>query len=177
MNSISKQSLSTHSIARRRTTFGGTGPPKLTILYQPTYRLKPKRFFDKEKTRKKMIETMERNLSRFVYDPQEAIELAQRTTDEIKTLIKRANYDRCLSNIPLLIIIHFPKCTQLIYKLIGFNFRIRIICSLIIGENQKQGVEYTAKNLWDVERDCFIEHVISTTQWFAVGTLFAVYYD
>lgn len=58
-----------------------------------------------------------------------------------------------------------------------FYFRYRFIVVVTIGEKLMQGYYSLANFLWDADKDGYLSYVIDTPKFFAVATLYYLYYD
>ena len=58
-----------------------------------------------------------------------------------------------------------------------FPFRYKILSVITIGQKKDQGVRVGSRFLWDADRDSFCAVDWSNKHLYAVGTVYAVYYE
>uniref|UniRef100_A0A1B0G4R1 Uncharacterized protein n=1 Tax=Glossina morsitans morsitans TaxID=37546 RepID=A0A1B0G4R1_GLOMM len=118
------------------------------MKYLPTYRLEPKVPLNKEVCEKIMKTVMDKMFQDFVYAPKPALSLCAEVSEEIKNRVKNLNFDR-----------------------------YRYIVVVSIGEKLYQGYYSLVNFLWDPEKDGYLSYVYDTPKFFAVATLYYLYYD
>ena len=57
------------------------------------------------------------------------------------------------------------------------HYRYKILSIITIGQKKEQGVRVGSRFLWDADRDSFCAVDWSNKELFAVGTVYAVYYE
>lgn len=62
-------------------------------------------------------------------------------------------------------------------KILSKPFRYKIIALVTIGQNSDQSVSVGSRFLWDADRDNFAAASWSNKHVYAVGTVYAVYYE
>ncbi|KAL9913508.1 dynein light chain Tctex-type protein 2B isoform 1-T1 [Glossina fuscipes fuscipes] len=122
--------------------------PKPVMKYLPTYRLEPKVPLNKEVCEKIIKTVMDKTFQDFVYAPKPALSLCAEVSEEIKNRVKNLNFDR-----------------------------YRYIVLVSIGEKLYQGYYSLVNFLWDPEKDGYLSYVYDTPKFFAVATLYYLYYD
>ena len=55
--------------------------------------------------------------------------------------------------------------------------RYRYVSLVTIGEKKDQGVRFGSRCVWDHQRDSYATNFYETHQLYAVGTLYAIYYE
>ncbi|XP_037888474.1 tctex1 domain-containing protein 1 [Glossina fuscipes] len=118
------------------------------MKYLPTYRLEPKVPLNKEVCEKIIKTVMDKTFQDFVYAPKPALSLCAEVSEEIKNRVKNLNFDR-----------------------------YRYIVLVSIGEKLYQGYYSLVNFLWDPEKDGYLSYVYDTPKFFAVATLYYLYYD
>ncbi|XP_075168632.1 dynein light chain Tctex-type 5 isoform X2 [Haematobia irritans] len=123
---------------------------KPAIRYMPTYRLEAMRPLNKEICEKILKSVMDATFtdSNFTYSPKTSLQFCAQVSEEIKTRIKNKNYDR-----------------------------YRYIVVVTIGEKLMQGYYSLVNFLWDAEKDGYLSYVVENPKFFAVATLYYLYYD
>ncbi|ALC44695.1 CG14763 [Drosophila busckii] len=120
-----------------------------TVRFMPTYRLESKNPLNKERV--EIIVKAEMNkvyTDEYAFHPKYSLHTAAQVAEEIKGRIKSANYDR-----------------------------YRYIVIITVGEYLMQGLYSMANFLWDAEKDGFVNYIIETPNYFAVCTVYYLYYD
>ncbi|KAH8416106.1 hypothetical protein KR222_008344 [Zaprionus bogoriensis] len=124
-------------------------PGKAIIRYLPTYRLDPKNPLNKERLEILMREVMNRNYhEEYLWHPKQSYSLAAQVSEEIKNSIKLMNFDR-----------------------------YRYIVIVTAGELLMQGLCSMVNFLWDADKDGYVSYAIETPKFFAVCTIYYLYYD
>lgn len=136
-----------------RTSLSGTSigaKQVIPIKIQNSYRLEPEKVekFNPESVQTMMAGVLESYLDGEVYEPKLCAKHAQELSDVIKKRVKEFGFPR--------------------YKL---------ICNVMIGQNNNQGMNYSSRCLWNRETDNFAEAVYSKGSLFAVATMFATYFE
>ncbi|XP_030387668.1 tctex1 domain-containing protein 1 [Scaptodrosophila lebanonensis] len=127
----------------------GMPQQKPTLRYMPNYRLEPKNPLKKEWLEIAMKDVMNKNYhNEYMFHPKHSLHLAAQVSEEIKNRIKLMNYDR-----------------------------YRYIVLVTVGENLMQGLYAMVNFLWDAEKDGFVSHTIETPRFFALCTVYYIYYD
>ncbi|EDV96472.1 dynein light chain Tctex-type 5-like [Drosophila grimshawi] len=119
------------------------------VRYAPTYRLEPKNPLKHE--RLEIIVKAEMNKhygDDYTFHPKYSLHMAAQVAEDIKSRIKLLNFDR-----------------------------YRYIVLINVGEYLMQGLYSMANFLWDAEKDGYVNYNIQTTKFFAVCTVFYIYYD
>uniref|UniRef100_A0A1B0CIV2 Putative dynein light chain n=1 Tax=Lutzomyia longipalpis TaxID=7200 RepID=A0A1B0CIV2_LUTLO len=114
----------------------------------PSYRMESKNPYKREKCEIIIREVVDDMLSSFVYANSDASQVCNNISEEIKSRVKTLGFDR--------------------YKL---------VCIVTIGEKYFQSFTSTVKFLWDTEKDGYANYVYDTPNFFAIATLYALYYD
>ncbi|XP_037827617.1 tctex1 domain-containing protein 2 [Lucilia sericata] len=121
---------------------------KPVMRFMPTYRMKPIRPFNKEVCEKIMKTVMDNTFGSYNYSPKSILELCAEVSEEIKNRIKSQNYDR-----------------------------YRYIVVVSIGEKLMQGCYSLVNFLWDADNDGYLSYTVDTPKFFAIATLYYIYYD
>ncbi|KAL7732650.1 hypothetical protein ACLKA6_013576 [Drosophila palustris] len=123
--------------------------PKPAARYAPTYRLEPKNPLRKERLEIIVKAEMDKNYhDEYTFHPKYSLHMAAQVSEDIKTRIKALNFDR-----------------------------YRYIVLITVGEYLMQGLYSLANFLWDAEKDGYVNYTIETPKFFAVCTVFYLYYD
>ncbi|EDW01161.1 GH21281 [Drosophila grimshawi] len=123
--------------------------PKENIRYMPTYRLDPKNPLIKERLEIAMRTIMDKNYNEdYLFHPKQSYHLAAQVSEEIKDSIKLMDFDR-----------------------------YRYVVLVSVGELLMQGLCSMVNFLWDADKDGFVTYSIQTPNYFAVCTIFYLYYD
>ncbi|CAD7077018.1 unnamed protein product [Hermetia illucens] len=118
------------------------------MRFAPTYRLEPQTPFNSETAQYIIKNVMNHFLSGSSYNPKTAANLCKGISEEIKSRIKLQKADR--------------------YK---------IICVVTIGQKYMQGFSAALSFLWDATKDRYVSYVYDRPNIFAIGTVYALYYD
>ncbi|XP_032590079.1 dynein light chain Tctex-type protein 2B isoform X2 [Drosophila grimshawi] len=119
------------------------------IRYMPTYRLDPKNPLIKERLEIAMRTIMDKNYNEdYLFHPKQSYHLAAQVSEEIKDSIKLMDFDR-----------------------------YRYVVLVSVGELLMQGLCSMVNFLWDADKDGFVTYSIQTPNYFAVCTIFYLYYD
>lgn len=59
----------------------------------------------------------------------------------------------------------------------SYSFRYKLISLVMIGEKNEQGVTVGSRYLWDADRDNFAASSWSNRHLYAVGSVYALYYE
>ncbi|CAH1640202.1 unnamed protein product [Spodoptera littoralis] len=144
-----KQSLGANSnTIGRRMSFRQSLRNKPVRIYQPTYRLDPKKRFDAEKIEKILKRVVDGELIEIEYIEKVVPDLCMNLADMIRNAVKEENYDR-----------------------------YRIIVSVCIGQKRQQSVQIFHTFLWDHERDAFASYNYENPHIFANVVVYGVYLD
>ncbi|XP_037962265.2 dynein light chain Tctex-type protein 2 [Plutella xylostella] len=128
--------------------------PKAAITlrtYQPTYRLEPKKKFDRDVVQRIVERILAEELHEVEYtEKAEKLipDLCLTLADTIRTAVKEENYDR-----------------------------YRIIVAVTIGQRRQQGVQIFHSFLWDHERDSLASSNFENPHIFANAVVYGVYLD
>lgn len=120
------------------------------IYYENTYKMEPPVKFQPDKVKPIIKTVLASNLEGRKYDPVECSILAKNLADDIKQQVCNLKFDR--------------------YK---------IICVVTIGQKGEQAVSVNvgSRFLWDAERDNYSAASYSSRHLYAVGIVYAVYYE
>ncbi|XP_041475843.1 dynein light chain Tctex-type protein 2B-like [Lytechinus variegatus] len=120
------------------------------VKYENTYQLSPDDSckFDATKVQNFVEELLAIRLKTEEYNPRTVSSLTTNLSDVIKGRIKK----------------------------MGFK-RHKIVCHLVIGEQNSQDVHVTSRCVWDTNTDNSATARYSNTSLFAVATIFAVYFE
>ncbi|XP_034481715.1 tctex1 domain-containing protein 2-like [Drosophila innubila] len=122
---------------------------KPAARYAPTYRLEPKNPLRKERLELIVKDEMDKNYhDEYAFHPKYSLHMAAQVSEDIKTRIKALNFDR-----------------------------YRYIVLITVGEYLMQGLYSLANFLWDAEKDGYVNYTIETPKFFAVCSVFYLYYD
>lgn len=124
------------------------GRPGKKVYYENTYRLEPPAKFRADKVKPIIESVLQKNLEGKKYDPIECSILAKALSDDLKGKVKELNFKR--------------------YK---------ILAIVTIGQKNDQGVQVGSRFLWDPERDNYAVSTFHNKSLFAVGAVYAVYYE
>ncbi|XP_065370201.1 dynein light chain Tctex-type protein 2B [Calliphora vicina] len=128
--------------------FTVSASPKPVMRFMPTYRMKSISPFNKEVCEKIIKTVMDNTFGEFTYTPKSTLELCAEVSEEIKNRIKAQNYDR-----------------------------YRYIVVVSIGEKLMQGFHSLVNFLWDADNDGYLSYTVDTPKFFAIATLYYIYYD
>ncbi|KAL5017087.1 hypothetical protein ScPMuIL_006676 [Solemya velum] len=118
------------------------------IYYENNYRLEPDAKFRADMVKPIIEDALTRNLEGKKYDPIECSIMSKQLAEDIKKKVKELDFKR--------------------YK---------IVSAVTIGQKSDQGVRVGSRFLWDAERDNFAASSFSNKHIFAVGEVYAVYYE
>ncbi|XP_072173391.1 dynein light chain Tctex-type protein 2B-like [Diadema setosum] len=120
------------------------------IRYENTYRLQPeeKETFDSCKVRDFVGELLEMRLKTEKYNPRTVPSLTVNLSDVIKARVKK----------------------------MGFK-RYKIVCHLVIGEQNGQDVNVASRCVWDPKIDSMATAKYTNSSLYAVATVYAVYFE
>ncbi|XP_062134251.1 dynein light chain Tctex-type protein 2B-like [Drosophila sulfurigaster albostrigata] len=125
------------------------GQAKAAPRFAPTYRLEPKNPLRKERLEIIIKAEMDKNYNEeYTFHPKHSLLMAAQVSEDIKTRIKALNFDR-----------------------------YRYIVLITVGEFLMQGLYSLANFLWDAEKDGYVNYTIETPKFFAVCTVFYIYFD
>ncbi|XP_060600404.1 dynein light chain Tctex-type protein 2B-like isoform X2 [Ruditapes philippinarum] len=125
------------------------GPRKAKkIYYENTYKMEPPEKFRPDKVRPIIEKVLATNLKGRKYDPTECSLLSKALSDDIKHQVRALKFDR--------------------YK---------IIALVTVGQKTDQSVSVGSRFLWDADRDNFAAASWCNKHVYAVGTVYAVYYE
>ncbi|XP_017861504.1 PREDICTED: tctex1 domain-containing protein 1-like [Drosophila arizonae] len=117
--------------------------------YAPTYRLEPKNPMKQERLEIVVKSEMNKNYADdYTFHPKYSLHMAAQVAEDIKARIKLLNFDR-----------------------------YRYIVLITVGEYLMQGLYSMANFLWDAEKDGYVNYTIETPNYFAVCTVFYIYFD
>ncbi|XP_023178764.1 tctex1 domain-containing protein 1-like [Drosophila hydei] len=123
--------------------------PKPTTRYAPTYRLDPKNPMKHERIEIVVKSEMNKNYDAdYAFHPKYSLHMAAQVAEDIKARIKLLNFDR-----------------------------YRFIVLITVGEYLMQGLYSMANFLWDAEKDGYVNYTVETPKYFAVCTVFYIYFD
>jgi len=122
---------------------------KPTARYAPTYRLEPKNPLRQERLEIIIKAEMDKNYNEdYTFHPKYSLHMAAQVSEDIKIRIKALNFDR-----------------------------YRYIVLITVGEYLMQGLYSMANFLWDAEKDGYVNYTIETSKFFAVCSVFYIYFD
>ena len=113
-----------------------------------TYRLEPKSRFPEGKVRQIMTATLASSLVSHSYDPEHSPFQAKLLSGRLTDQVKQLKIER--------------------YKL---------VCLVTIGSKSRQGLKLASRCLWDPEHDTFVSVTHEGPGFFAVATLYGVYFE
>lgn len=116
--------------------------------YLPTYRLEPKILFNQYQCEDILKFIFKTNLDSYKYHSKTAVSMAAGLSEEILFRLKLIFYDR-----------------------------YRLVCVVSVGEKKSQNFCYRSGFLWDTEFDGFGNFTYNTPNFFAIATVYAVYFD
>ncbi|CAG2254875.1 dynein light chain Tctex-type 5-B-like [Mytilus galloprovincialis] len=125
-----------------------TGRPAKKVYYENTFKLEPDSKFRADKVKPIIDDIFAKNLEGRKYDPIECSILSKSLAEELKLKVKELNFKR--------------------YKIISL---------VTIGQQNDQGVRIGSRYLWDHERDSFACSSFHNKYVYAVGTVYALYYE
>lgn len=124
-------------------------PAAPAVRYAPTYRLEPKNPLVKERLEKIVKAEMEKNYDdEYSFHPKTSLRMAAHVSEDIKNRIKGLNFDR-----------------------------YRYIVITTVGEYLMQGLYQMANFLWDADKDGYVSFTVETPKYFAVCSVFYIYFD
>jgi len=123
-------------------------PSKPVLQYMPTYRLEPSFPLNREKCEKIMVSVMEVAFDNYVYDGRKVLNVCCEVSEEIKNRLKQQGYDR-----------------------------YRYVVTVTVGEKLMQGYKQYINFLWDATKDGFLRYIVDQPEYFAIVTVFYLYYD
>lgn len=154
-SSARKQKLSRFKLKMRMMSHLGMGAsfstgPKNTVTYENTYKTEPddKRRFSTQKAEQIIYSVLEGYLSGRDYDSKRFPLLSKTLSELIKERVKSTGLER--------------------YK---------IIAVVTICENKDQGMRVASRCLWNEKYDNHASVVYEGSNFFAVGSVYAVYFD
>ncbi|XP_052777511.1 dynein light chain Tctex-type 5-B-like [Mya arenaria] len=118
------------------------------VYYENTYKMEPPEKFRSDKVKPIIEKVLATNLEGRKYDPIECSILSKALSDDIKQQVRGLNFQR--------------------YK---------IICLVTLGQKNDQGVSVGSRFLWDADRDSFATASWHNRHLYAVGTVYALYYE
>lgn len=120
------------------------------ITYEPTYKLQPEdnKRFSTYKAEQVIAGVFEHYLQGKQYDPRVFPRLIKTLTELIRDRVKMQNLDR--------------------YK---------IVATVTILENKEQGIQLSSRALWNQTYDNYASLAYEGPNYFAIGSVYAVYYD
>ena len=113
---------------------------------EPTYKMEPNIKFNVSKVERVIKNILEASLDGLKYDPKTCAAQCKGLSEEIKNRVKLLNYDR--------------------YK---------IVASVVIGENKKQGVMVSSRCAWDDKLDGMANHCYQSPHIFCSATVYGLY--
>ncbi|ALC42355.1 CG14763 [Drosophila busckii] len=115
----------------------------------PTYRLEGRNPLNKDRLELVIKAIMHCNFNdEYMFHPKQSYHMAAQVSEEIKNEIKTLNFDR-----------------------------YRFIVLVTVGELLMQGLCSMVNFLWDADKDGFLSYTIETPNYFAVCSIFYLYYD
>lgn len=124
-------------------------PAAPAVRYAPTYRLEPKNPLVRERLEKIVKAEMEKNYHHeYSFHPKTSLRMAAHVSEDIKNRIKGLNFDR-----------------------------YRYIVVTTVGEYLMQGLYQMANFLWDADKDGYVSYTVETPKFFAVCSVFYIYFD
>ncbi|XP_005091232.2 tctex1 domain-containing protein 1 [Aplysia californica] len=120
------------------------------VTYEPTYKLEPEndKKFSTQKAEAVIAGVFEHYLQGKKYDPKVFPRLIKTLTELIRDRVKMQGLDR--------------------YK---------ILATVTILENKEQGIQLSSRALWNHAHDNYASLAYEGPNYFAVGSVYAVYYD
>lgn len=118
------------------------------IAYENTYKMEPPKKFRPDQVKPIIEKVLATNLEGKKYDPIECSILSKALADDIKARVKELQFER--------------------YKVLSL---------VTIGQRSDQGVSVGSRFLWDHDRDSFAASSWYNKHLYAVGTVYAVYYE
>ena len=115
--------------------------------FENTYRLEPKSRFPEGKVRAVITEALE-TLTSHNYSPTHSPFLAKLLSARVLESVKQLNIER--------------------YK---------VVCLVTIGSKESQGLRIASRCLWNDRFDTFVTACFESERFFAVGTVYGVYYE
>ena len=139
--------LSTRPVIKREDTQGSSlNLQSMHIRQEPTYKMEPDDRFSVKSVEDIIKETLERSLDNYTYDKRQTPTFGKILSDDIKDRVKRLNFER--------------------YK---------IVCMLVIGENQGQGLQMSSRCQWFPKTDTFASYTYKNTSVFCSCTVYGIY--
>jgi len=127
---------------------GQSKGPHQKVSYENTYQMTPPQAFRPEAVKAIITECLHNKLEGRIYEPINMGLMCKTLSQDIKQRVKELNFER--------------------YK---------IICLVSIGEKKDQGVRFGSRCVWDHERDSYAAASYENPNLYAVGTVYAVYYE
>lgn len=139
-----------HRLARRSSMRTSEKVSKPTVKYENTYRTEPEegKVFAPTKVENMMKEMLEKKLKTVKYTPDGCRIIATELTADIKSRVKAMDFPR--------------------YK---------IVCSVMITENKRQGLEIASRSVWNQDTDNFASYTYRNPSLIAVANVYGVYYE
>lgn len=122
--------------------------PLQKISYENTFHMNPPQAFRPEAVKAIITKCLHDKLEGRIYSPVSMGLMCKTLSNDIKQRVKELNFER--------------------YK---------IICLVSIGEKKEQGVKFGSRCVWDSERDSYAAASYENPHLYAVGTVYAVYYE
>lgn len=117
------------------------------VKYENTYRLEPKMKFPVIKVRK-IVKDVLSTLNGHTYDPKESSFVSKLLSKRILDEVRLLNIER--------------------YK---------IVCLMSIGSKSRQGLRIASRCLWNTEHDTFVTETLDKQSFYAIATVYAMYYE
>ncbi|XP_064624935.1 dynein light chain Tctex-type 5-B-like isoform X2 [Lineus longissimus] len=118
------------------------------VYYENTYQMDPPERFKAEQVSDIIREVLNSSLEETTYEPMACSILSKTIAQDIKLRVEELDFKR--------------------YKLISW---------VTIGEKKDQGVRIGSRCVWDQDRDNFATATFENTHIYAVGMMYAVYYE
>lgn len=120
---------------------------KNNLLFENTYHLEPKSHFPEGKVRAVINEALE-TLASHTYSATHSPFVAKLLSARLLESVKQLNIER--------------------YK---------VVCLVTIGSKESQGLRIASRCLWDVQFDTFVSVCFESARFFAVATVYGIYYE
>ncbi|XP_005107071.1 tctex1 domain-containing protein 4-like [Aplysia californica] len=131
------------ALEKRESTLGDGPPP---VLYEPTYRLDPKKKFEPSPVLSIVKDVIDNRLKDMKYNPRITPNMNRILSEEVKDRVKKLNFDR--------------------YK---------IIVLVMIGEKKGQGIMVSSRCSWDDKVDNYVTHTFQNKNIFCTCNVYGAY--
>lgn len=139
--------MSTRAPIKREDTQGSSlNLQSVSLRQEPTYKMAPEVKFSARSVEDIIKETLHRSLENYTYDKRQTPTFGKILSDDIKDRVKRLNFDR--------------------YK---------IVCLLVIGEQQGQGLQMSSRCQWFPDTDTFASYTFKNSDIFCACTVYGIY--